>query len=99
MRTPVYRNLDQPFQIYGFSPIELVALSVAFVFFGEFAQSFSIHRIWALIFTFVFAFALYSFRRALGDLFLRRLVRFLSLPSLVRSKLVGSKHSVARGTS
>lgn len=87
MRSPVYRNLDRPFQIYGFNPLELTVLSVAFAGSGELAQAFGIHRIWAFLFTFILAFAIYSLRRSLGDLFARRLLRFLILPSRVHAKL------------
>lgn len=87
MRSPVYRNLDKPFQIYGFGPFELTALSAAFVICGELAQSLGVHRVWAFLFTFILAFGIYSFRRSMGDLFLRRLLRFLNLPSQIHSRL------------
>jgi hypothetical protein len=87
VRSPVYRNLDRPFQIYGFNPFELTVLSIAFAGSGELAQAFGVHRVWAFLITFILAFAIYSLRRSLGDLFARRLLRFLILPNQVRSKL------------
>ncbi len=87
MRSPVYRNLDKPFQIFGFTPTELIVLALTFVGGGELAQAFGIHRLWAFLLTFILGFALHCFRRALGDLFAPRLFRFLKLPTTISAKI------------
>ena len=88
MRSPVYRNLDKPFQIFGFTALELTALCFSLVGGGELAQTFAIHRIWAFIFTIILALSFFWIRRSLGDLFARRLFRFLKLPSNMAPKLL-----------
>jgi hypothetical protein len=95
MRSPVYRNLDQPMRILGFSPMELSVLCVAFVALGEAAQAIGVYRFWAVLLTAVAAGILYSFRRSMGEMFARRLLRFLRLPSELHSKLYASGHSSA----
>ncbi|MBX3023008.1 MAG: hypothetical protein KF799_15135 [Bdellovibrionales bacterium] len=87
MRSPVYRNLDKPFQILGFTPIELATLCFAFVLGGELAQFLGFDRAWALVFTLLVAATLHWFRRSMGELFGRRLLRFLQLPSELYPRL------------
>jgi hypothetical protein len=91
MRTPIYRNLDRPFQIFAFSPLELTVLCVAFVGLGEIAQSFSLSRIWSFILTGFVALSFYLFRRSMGDFFGRRLLRFLNLPTEIHPRLLIQK--------
>ncbi len=81
MRVPVYRNLDSPFQIGGFKPLELVFLCCFFVIASEGSGMFGFSRIWAILFTFSAAAGVYWTRRSLGDEFPRRVIRFLSLPN------------------
>lgn len=81
MRSPVYRNLDAPFRVFGFSPLELSLLCFAFVGGGEIAQALSVGRIWALVLAALLALALFAFRRAFGEHFGARLYRFFKLPS------------------
>lgn len=87
MQFPVYRNLDMPFQVLGFSTVELIVLCFALVGGGEFTQLLGVHRIWAFMFTIVLALSLFWIRRSLGDLFGRRLIRFLKLPSELNSQV------------
>lgn len=91
MRSSVYRNLDKPFEIYGFSPMELTMMSLVFVVSGEVAQSIGADRIWAFPFTVIFAGGTYALRRTFGDLFARRLFRFLRLPSETRPELSAAR--------
>jgi hypothetical protein len=93
MRSPVYRNLDRPFQVYGFSVLELTLLSAAFVGGGELAQSLGIRRIWAFLLTFKLANGMHSLRRALGEMFALRLLRYLELPNQVQAKLFAKKET------
>jgi len=87
MRSPVYRNLDKPFQIMGFNILELTLLCVIFVGGGELLQLFDLNRVWAFLLTAILAFNLFWVRRSLGDLFIARLIRFLKLPSQLNPKL------------
>lgn len=93
MRSPVYRNLDRPFRIFGFSPLELSILCITFVVWGEIAQSLSIHRVWGFLATALLALLFHWLRRSMGDHFTRRLIRFLKLPSEIRSKLFVTRRS------
>ena len=88
MRSPVYRNLDKPFQIFGFNTLELIVLCITLVGGGEVLQFFSIHRIWAFLFTVILALVLHWVRHSLGDIFARRLLRFLKLPKIIYSKIL-----------
>jgi hypothetical protein len=81
MRVPVYRNLDSPFRIGGFKPLELVLICSLFVTLSELSSLFGINRAWAFLFTICFAGILFWMRKALGEEFPKRAVRFLSLPS------------------
>lgn len=87
VRSPVYRNLDTPFEIYGFSPSELIALSLSFVAGGELAQALGVSRMWVIFAVVLLAIAMNRFRRALGIYFARRLFRFIRLPSILSAKL------------
>ncbi|MBK9038048.1 MAG: hypothetical protein IPL83_02620 [Bdellovibrionales bacterium] len=88
MRSPVYRNLDRPFQILGFNSAELTVLCIFLVGGGELAGFIGLHRIWALVFTVVTGCLLIWVRRSLGDYFVPRLIRFLELPKEIYSKLI-----------
>lgn len=90
MRSPVYRNLDRPFQIAGFLPGELIALSILFVAGGELAQSFGGSRSWAFALTLFAAVTTYCTHRIFGQLFVQRLLRFIFLPSFIRARLFAS---------
>lgn len=81
MRVPVYRNLDSPFQVGGFRPLELVFICCFFAVSSEVSVAFGFSRVWAILFTLVAAASVFWTRRVLGDDFPRRLVRFLSLPN------------------
>lgn len=87
MRAPVYRNLDTPFEIYGFSPTELIVLCASFVAGGEIAQALGIHRMWVILAVVLLALVMNIFRRSLGIYFARRLFRFLQLPGVLSAKL------------
>ncbi|RME14429.1 MAG: hypothetical protein D6797_08870 [Bdellovibrio sp.] len=88
MRSPVYRNLDQPLQILGFSIPELIFLVVVFVLGEEVLNLFDASRAWAFLVTIIFAIGFYWMRRSLGDYFGKRLLRFFQLPSHLYSKLL-----------
>ena len=88
MRSPVYRNLDRPLQILGYSPWELIVLALVFVGGGELAQFIGISRTWAFVATFVIALAIFTFHKYFGELFLRRLIRFARLPSELYPKIL-----------
>lgn len=88
MRAPVYRNLDRPFQIFGFSPFELTFLCVIFVGIGEASQSFGYSRIWSFLVTTLFALGFYWIRFTMGDYFGRRVIRFAALPDRLQRKLI-----------
>lgn len=90
MRAAVYRNLDRPFQILGFKPLELTVLCCVFVGGGEIAQDLSLSRLWVALLTAFLAFSLFAFRRALGDRFARRLFRFLRLPTRLTARLIAT---------
>src|SRR5262245_55564742 len=98
MRSPVYRNLDRPFEILGFTIFELMVLCIALVGGGELAQFLSFQRIWSVLLTMVLALIFFWLRRSLGDLFLRRFFRFLFLPSELSPKLydfeMDKKHAI-----
>lgn len=81
MKTPIYRNLDKPFQILGFNYIELTLFTIIFVINNEIANFFQIHRFWAISLTLLFAFCLFLLRKTLGNNFGYQLIRFLRLPS------------------
>jgi hypothetical protein len=88
MRSPVYRNLDRPLQILGYSPVELIVLSLVFVIGGEVAQFMGISRTWAFVGTFVLALVIFTFHKYFGELFIRRLIRFAQLPSELHPKIL-----------
>lgn len=88
MRSPVYRNLDRPLQILGYSPGELIALSLVFVVGGEMAQFIEVSRTWAFVATFILALAIFTFHKYFGELFIRRLIRFAKLPSELHPKIL-----------
>ncbi len=88
MRAPIYRNLDQPFQVMGFSVAELTLLAVTLVGGGELFQLLGVHRVWAFVATLILASVFFVFRRSFGDLFVRRLLRFLRLPAVLYPKLL-----------
>ena len=88
MRAPVYRNLDTPFRVFCFSPLELGLLCFTFVGGGEIAQALSIGRIWALVASALLALGLVSFRRSFGEHFAARLYRFSRLPSRLPARLL-----------
>jgi hypothetical protein len=88
MRSPVYRNLDRPLQILGYSPVELIVLSLVFVAGGELAQFAGISRTWSFVVTFVLALAIFTFHKYFGELFIRRLIRFARLPSELHPKIL-----------
>lgn len=81
MKTPIYRNLDKPFQILGFNYIELTFFTIIFVINNEVANFFEIHRFWAISLTLLFSFALFLLRKTLGNNFGYQLIRFIFLPS------------------
>lgn len=87
MRSPVYRNLDRPFQIAGFLPAEVIALAILFVAGGEFAQFFGISRSWSFAITLFAGLAMFFTHKYFGELFIQRLARFLSLPSYIHPRL------------
>lgn len=88
MRSPVYRNLDHPFRILGLSAAELIFLCLVLTGGGELAQLTGAPRFWSLVAALLLAFCLYLFRRSLGDLFGRRLLRFFALPRFLFPKLL-----------
>ena len=88
MRAPVYRNLDQPFSIFGLRPSELVAICVLFVVTGEVSEFFGWGRGWAFFLSILLTFGIFSFRRYLGDHFAARFLRFLKLPSYLYPHLL-----------
>lgn len=88
MRSPVYRNLDQPFEILGFSVAELTSLCFVLVAGGELLKFFGFNRLWAFLLTMVLAFALFWLRRSLGENFSFRMLRYLSFPNRLQPKLV-----------
>lgn len=90
MRSPVYRNLDRPFQIAGFLPSELIALSILFVAGGELAEFLGQSRSWAFALTIFAAATVYFTHRIFGHLFVQRLLRFICLPSFIRARLFAS---------
>ena len=81
MRVPVYRNLDSPFQIGGFKPLELVFICSSFVLLSELSSLLGIDRLWAFVFAACAATAVFWMRKTLGDEFPKRLIRFVSLPT------------------
>lgn len=81
MKTPIYRNLDKPFQILGFNYIELTFLIVIFVITNEMANVFQIHRFWVISFTLLIALSIFFLRKTLGHNFGYQLIRFIRLPS------------------
>jgi hypothetical protein len=87
MRSPIYRNIDKPFQIAGFSAAELILLCVALAGGGELAQLFSVDRVWTFFVTLIIALGLFLFRRTLGEHFFFRLIRFFQIPSHLYSRL------------
>ncbi|MCB0362649.1 MAG: hypothetical protein KDD35_08000 [Bdellovibrionales bacterium] len=87
MRSPIYRNLDKPFQIMGFSALELALLCICLVVGGEIVEFLGQPRILAMAFTFVLGCLLIWVRRSLGDFFLGRLIRFVVLPREIYSKI------------
>lgn len=87
MRSKVYRNLDRPFQILGLYPSEITALCLFFVVASEFSQSVGLNRVWIFLATAGLAAIVHWFRRIFGELFGRRLIRFLALPSEIRPQL------------
>ena len=88
MRSPVYRNLDKPFQVLGFNLNELILLCFILVVGSELAQLFEAQSVWSFLLTFVLAFGLFWFRRLLGEKFGQRLIRFINLPSHTAPKLI-----------
>jgi hypothetical protein len=94
VRSPVYRNLDKPFQICGFSPLELTVLSIAFAGSGELAEAAGTHRLWAFLITIILALGMHSLRRSLGEAFPRRLLRFVKLPAEIEPKLFTRRESL-----
>lgn len=69
MRVPVYRNLDSPFQVGGFKPLELVFICCFFVIASELSGTLGFSRVWAILLTFAAAGSVYWTRRSLGDEF------------------------------
>lgn len=88
MKSPVYRNLDKPFQVFGFNTVELIILCIFFVGGSEVAQAFAIERIWPFLFTIVLGLGILWTRRSLGDFFVRRLFRFCKLPRELYSRIL-----------
>lgn len=93
MRSRVYRNLDNSFEILGFNIFELVMLTCTLVLGGELAQFFDIQRIWSFLFTFLLGLSFYWLRKSLGNKFIPRLIRFVYLPKSTPRKLMSSKWS------
>ena len=93
MRSPVYRNLDRPFEIAGFLPGELIALSIVFVASGEVVQFLGLSRSWAFALTLFAAATVYFAHRIFGQLFVQRLWRFILLPSYIRARLFTSSQA------
>lgn len=81
MQSPVYRNLDQPFQIFGLKVTELIFLCVIFVGGGEIAETMGVSRIWTFFITGIVALTLFWLHQLLGDLFSQRFIRFMGLPN------------------
>ena len=88
MRSQVYRNLDKPFQILGFYLNELVILCFTLVVGSELTQLFEVQNAWSFLSTLILAFALFWFRRSLGEKFGQRIIRFINLPSHTIPKLI-----------
>lgn len=88
MRTPVYRNLDRPFKIFGLNVFELVVLCIVFVLGGEISQTLGIHRIWSFLLIIILAFSFVWIRHTLGDFFIQHFIRFLKLPKTIYPKLL-----------
>jgi hypothetical protein len=91
MRCPVYRNLDKPFQILGFTALELIILCLTVVGGTELTRLFMIQRVWAMVLTALLALGFFWIRRSLGELFARRLFRFFLLPSFLNLKLLSAR--------
>jgi hypothetical protein len=92
MRVPVYRNLDSPFQVGGFKPLELVFICCFFVISSELSGTLGFSRVWAILLTFAAAGSVYWTRRSLGDEFPRRVIRFLSLPNQLYARPFWTRH-------
>lgn len=88
MRSPVYRNLDQPFEIWGFSTGQMTLLCCSLVAGGELAELIGVHRVWSLLLTICLAIVIYGIRKSFGRLFAQRLYRFARLPQRTRERLV-----------
>ncbi|MCB0356221.1 MAG: hypothetical protein KDD40_04400 [Bdellovibrionales bacterium] len=87
MRSPVYRNLDKPFQVFGLSVYELIGLCILFVIGNEISDIFLISHIWSLAFTIISGFFIYWLRYTLGEMFASRFLRFLFLPDKLNAQL------------
>ena len=88
MRSQVFRNLDQPFEIFGFSAVQMTLLCCSLVVGGELVELIGVHRIWSILMTALFAVATYWIRRSFDPRFGRRLIRFARLPMQTREKVV-----------
>jgi hypothetical protein len=88
MRSPVHRNLDKPVQLFGFYIGELLVLVLFFVIGGEISDFTGISRGWSFFVTLILAAGFFCFRKAMGDLFARRLLRFVSLPQELQRRLI-----------
>jgi len=86
MRAPVYRNLDKTIEVMGFSPVELTCLCFVLIAGGEIMRIIGLDRTWAFLATTIVAAGLFWIRRSLGEHFLMRMIRFLSLPRRLQSK-------------
>ncbi|MCB0390898.1 MAG: hypothetical protein KDD58_06400 [Bdellovibrionales bacterium] len=87
MKTPVYRNLDKPFQVLGLSVTELISLSFVLIIGNELSNMLSIQQTWSFAFTFVIALFLFWIRYSLGQKFALRLIRFIKLPDKLNEKM------------
>ncbi|PIT99307.1 MAG: hypothetical protein COT74_09895 [Bdellovibrionales bacterium CG10_big_fil_rev_8_21_14_0_10_45_34] len=96
MSTPVYRNLDSNFYIFGVSVRELVVLCVLVVFGGELAQFLHIPRAWAFLLAALVGLFAVLVRASLGGLLFLRLLRFLSLPKRLACHLISEGSTDAR---
>lgn len=88
MRCQVYRNLDKPFQILGFTSLELTALCFVLVGGTEVARIINVQRSWAFVVAAVLALCFFWIHKSLGELFVRRFFRFLSLPNQMYPRLL-----------
>lgn len=81
MRQPIYRNLDRPIRIFGFSLLQLGILSAVFVILNEGFVLLGQGRLFATLLTIGIAIFVRIINVKFGPLFLQRLLRAFELPT------------------